>query len=128
MPEYLTTGVNVGETSFRLKSIKVVSTTTTGFVVPCRYGPINLEPDVITSVGEFERIYGDCQQLKHGNSTLHNFLWHAMRSFFEEGGKRLYISRIFKPLFGSYPPADFAAATQTLAGKVMSLLFNMLSR
>ena len=24
-------------------------------------------------------------------------MWHAARAFFEEGGKRLYISRVFNP-------------------------------
>ena len=63
MPEYLAPGVYVEETSFRTKSIEGVSTTTTGFIGPTRYGPIDIEPDVITSLGEFERTYGDRQQL-----------------------------------------------------------------
>ena len=59
MPEYLAPGVYVEETSFRSKSIEGVSTTTTGFIGPCRYGPLDIEPDIITSLGEFERTYGD---------------------------------------------------------------------
>ena len=39
MPEYLAPGVYVEEVSFRSKSIEGVSTTTTGFVGPTRYGP-----------------------------------------------------------------------------------------
>jgi phage tail sheath protein FI len=99
MPEYLAPGVYVEETSFRAKSIEGQSTTTTGFIGPTRFGPIDLPPDVITSLGEFERTYGDRQQLQFANSlTLHNYMWHAVRGFFEEGGKRLYISRVFNPL------------------------------
>ena len=107
MPEYLAPGVYVEETSFRSKSIEGVSTTTTGFIGPTRYGPTDLEPDVITSLGEFERIYGDRQQLKFTkvegeNQTeldpMHNWMWHAVRAFFEEGGKRLYVSRVFTPI------------------------------
>lgn len=116
MPEYLAPGVYVEETSFRSKSIEGVSTTTTGFVGPARYGPVDLEPDIITGLGEFERVYGDRQQLKYNGATIHNYLWHAARSFFEEGGKRLYISRVFRPLAGTYPPADFSTATQTTPG------------
>jgi hypothetical protein len=116
MPEYLAPGVYVEETSFRSKSIEGVSTTTTGFVGPCRYGPIDMEPDIVTGLGEFERLYGDRQQLKYDTTTLHNYLWHAVRSFFEEGGKRLYISRVFRPLAGIYPPADVSAPTQTTVG------------
>ncbi|HXG21996.1 MAG TPA: phage tail sheath subtilisin-like domain-containing protein [Methylomirabilota bacterium] len=116
MPEYLAPGVYIEETSFRAKSIEGVSTTTTGFIGPTRYGPLDLEPDIVTGLGEFERIYGDRQQLKFGSSVLHNYLWHATRSFFEEGGKRLYIMRVFKPLAGTYPPADFDVALQTTPG------------
>src|SRR5688500_531748 len=103
MPEYLAPGVYVEETSFRSKSIEGVSTTTTGFIGPARYGPTDVEPDVITSLGQFERTYGDRQQLEFTNSDgtttlMHNYLWHAARNFFEEGGKRLYVMRVFKPI------------------------------
>jgi len=99
MPEYLAPGVYIEETSFRAKSIEGVSTTTTGFVGPSRYGPVDLEPDIVTGLVEFERIYGDRQKLEfEGGAKLHNYLWHAVRAFFEEGGKRLYVGRIFRPL------------------------------
>ena len=47
MPEYLAPGVYVEETSFRAKSIEGVSTTTTGFIGPTRYGPIDVEPELV---------------------------------------------------------------------------------
>jgi uncharacterized protein len=98
MPEYLAPGVYVEETSFRAKSIEGVSTTTTGFIGPSRYGPIDLEPDIVTSLGEFERTYGDRGRLQFGEQVLDNYVWHGARAFFEEGGKRLYVSRVFRPL------------------------------
>ena len=99
MPEYLAPGVYVEEVSYRAKSIEGVGTTTTGFVGPARYGPVDLPLDVVTGLGEFERIYGDRQQMQFsGSSPTHNYIWHAVRAFFEEGGKRLYLARIFKPL------------------------------
>jgi phage tail sheath protein FI len=105
MPEYLAPGVYVEETSFRSKSIEGVSTTTTGFVGPCRYGPIDLEPDIITSLTEFERVYGDRQGLTFsGPSSQSNFLWQGVRAFFEEGGKRLYIARVFRKLGNAPDP------------------------
>jgi hypothetical protein len=107
MPEYLAPGVYVEEVSYRAKSIEGVSTTTTGFVGPARFGPLDLEPDVVTSLGEFERVYGDRQRLDFDGQGMHNYLWHAARAFFEEGGKRLYVSRVFRPRSGTYPPADF---------------------
>lgn len=98
MPEYLAPGVYVEEVSFRSKSIEGVSTTTTGFIGPARDGPLDIEPDIVTSLGEFERVYGDGQQLNFSDTgPLHNFLWHAVRAFFEEGGKRLYVQRVFRP-------------------------------
>ena len=110
MPEYLAPGVYVEETSFRSKSIEGVSTTVTGLVGPTRYGPIDLDPDIITSLVEFERIYGDRQQLVFGDATTHNYLWQAVRAFFEEGGKRLYVGRIFRALLRpaaiSVPPYE----------------------
>lgn len=112
MPEYLAPGVFVEEVSFRSKSIEGVSTTTTGFIGPLRYGPVTEAPDIITSLTEFERSYGDGRQLAFnadGGLPSHNFMWQAARAFFEEGGKRLYLSRVFRPLSGSYPPADLGA-------------------
>jgi phage tail sheath protein FI len=124
MPEYLAPGVYVEETSFRSKSIEGVSTTTTGFVGPSRYGPIDLEPDILTSLADFERTYGDRQGLAFsGGMNLPNFLWQGVRSFFEEGGKRLYVARVFRmlgnnpdPYSRPSPDIDGDLLTATTAG------------
>ena len=98
MPEYLAPGVYIEEVAFRSRPIPGVSTSTTGFVGPTRFGPIDLKPDAITSLGEFERVYGDGGQLDFGDARpMHNYLWHAVRAFFTEGGRRLYIARTFLP-------------------------------
>jgi hypothetical protein len=98
MPEYLAPGVYVEEVSFRAKSIEGVSTTTTGFVGPTRYGPLDIEPEIITSLVEFERTYGGREKLDFEDvGEIDNYMWHAVRAYFEEGGKRLYISRVFSP-------------------------------
>jgi uncharacterized protein len=98
MPEYLAPGVFVEEVSFRSKSIEGVSTTTTGFVGPTRYGPLDIEPEIITSLVEFERTYGGRERLNYeDDGEIDNYMWHAVRAFFEEGGKRLYVSRVFTP-------------------------------
>jgi len=101
MPEYLAPGVYVEEVSFRSKSIEGVSTTTTGFIGPARYGPTDMVPDIITSLADFELVYGDRQQLVYDAGVMHNYFWHAVRAFFEEGGKRLYCVRVYEP-----PSAD----------------------
>jgi hypothetical protein len=99
MSEYRAPGAQVEEASFRAKLIEGLSTTTTAFVGPTRYGPVDLPLDVVTSIGEFERTYGDRQQLQFEDSPdTHNYMWHAARAFFENGGTRLYISRVFTPM------------------------------
>ncbi len=98
MVEFAFPGVFVEEISFRAKSIEGVSTSTTGFVGPTRFGPLDVIPRLITSLGEFEQSYGDGNRLNFSDAgEMDNYLWHAVRAFFEEGGKCLYISRVFKP-------------------------------
>ena len=116
MPEYLAPGVYVEETSYRAKIIEGVSTTTTGFVGPTRYGPIYDTPDVLTSLAEFERVYGDRQQLEPGGTPVDNYMWHAVRAFFTEGGKRLYVKRIYRGAGGPDPNQDQGGRASKTAG------------
>lgn len=94
MPEYLAPGVYVEETSFRPKTIEGVGTSTAGFVGAARFGPTQGEPELLTSFSDFERIYGGLDQLDFGAGLETNYLAQAVRAFFEEGGKRLYVSRV----------------------------------
>jgi uncharacterized protein len=120
MPEYLAPGVYVEETSFRAKSIEGVSTTTTGFIGPTRYGPLDIEPDIVTSLVEFERTYGGREKLDFADiGPIDNYLWHAVRAFFEEGGKRLYVSRTYRPTSNSDLLSGYAQGL--LAGSPPSL-------
>ena len=75
MPEYLAPGVFVEETSFRQKTIEGVSTSTTAFVGPTRFGPESGEPPLLTSFSEFERIYGGIDQLEFTDDgePTHNY-------------------------------------------------------
>ena len=110
MPEYLAPGVYVEEVSFRSKSIAGVPTSTTGFAGLTRFGPVqyvdngrrgprSTEPRLITSFTEFERVYGGLEQLRvdrgDGQPASEAYLAHAARAFFLNGGKRLYVSRVF---------------------------------
>ena len=117
MPEYLAPGVYVEETSHRPRSIEGVSTTTTGFIGPTRYGPVSEVPEILTSLGEFERTYGDGGRLAYDAMRMDNFMWHAVRAFFTEGGKRLHVSRTFLPL--ASPTGSLAVdghASRTVGG------------
>lgn len=119
MPEYLAPGVYVEEVSFRAKSIEGVSTSTTAFVGPTRRGPLTGTPEVITSVGEFERRYGGLDNLSFSAATdarpvETNYLAHAVRAFFDNGGKRLYVTRTFVPrtdALGAVTSTGLAVAT-----------------
>jgi uncharacterized protein len=103
MPEYLAPGVYVEEVSFRSKSIEGVSTSTAGFVGPTRFGPITGEPELITSFNQFERIYGGLDPLAFAaadnfstTTDMANYMAHAVRAFFDNGGRRLYVARVFR--------------------------------
>jgi len=106
MPEYLAPGVYVEEVSFRAKSIEGVSTSTAGFVGPARYGPTNGIPELVTSFAEFERVFGGADQLEFEseNDVSHNHLALGVRAFFDNGGRRVYISRLYEPSGRSEPP------------------------
>ena len=95
MPEYLAPGVYVEETSFRAKSIEGVSTSTTAFAGPTRKGPTAGAPVLITSFGDFERIYGGFGNLQFGASEVANYIAHAVRNYFDNGGARLFMARVY---------------------------------
>lgn len=97
MPEYLAPGVFVEETSFRQKTIEGVGTSTAAFIGPTRFGPLKGEPELLTSFGDFERIYGGIDQIDYGGTDRHNYVAHAVRAFFENGGKRAYVTRTYLP-------------------------------
>ncbi|NOV32384.1 phage tail sheath subtilisin-like domain-containing protein [Methylomonas sp. ZR1] len=98
MPEYLAPGVFVEEVSFRAKSIEGVGTSVTAVVGPTRFGPLRGNPEVVTSFGEFTRIYGDIQNLTLAGASVLNHTAIAAKAFFDGGGKQLYVSRV-----GNFP-------------------------
>jgi phage tail sheath protein FI len=112
MPEYLAPGVFVEEVSFRNKTIEGVGTSIAGFIGPTRYGPLSGEPELLTSFADFERIYGGIDQLEfteRGNPT-HNYVAHAVRAFYEEGGNKLFVSRVYRQA-GGHDNEGIAATT-----------------
>lgn len=94
MPEYLAPGVYVEETSFRAKSIEGVSTSTTAFVGPTRKGPTTGTPELITSFGDFERIYGGFENLQFSTGDETNYIANAVKNYFDNGGSRLFVARV----------------------------------
>jgi phage tail sheath protein FI len=105
MPEYLTPGVYLEETSFRSRSIEGVPTSTFGMAGLTCYGPVPYQlatprvtmvnkPVLVTSFTEFERAYGSLDDVGSGDDTR-NYLAYSARAFFDNGGQRLYVSRVF---------------------------------
>lgn len=118
MPEYLAPGVYVEETSFRAKSIEGVATSTCGFVGQARYGPIKGLPELVTSYEDFKRLFGDNDLLLLDGIPTLNHLAYAVRLFFENGGKRVYVSRLYSaPSVGTTDVnADGIAEAVLIAG------------
>lgn len=99
MPEYLAPGVFVEETSFRAKSIEGVGTSTAAFVGLTSRGPRAGQqgdpmPTLLTSFVDFEQIFGGVDDLRINNAPVPNYLAHAARAFFANGGGRLYVARV----------------------------------
>jgi uncharacterized protein len=126
MPEYLTPGVYVEETSFRARSIEGVPTSTFGLAGLTAYGPMPYKlaqppvvmvptPTLVTSFTEFERAFGQLDQVGTLDDTT-NYLAHAARAFFNNGGQRLYVSRVFSFTMttGNAPAIDLTKNFATL--------------
>jgi phage tail sheath protein FI len=98
MPSYLAPGVYVEETSFRSPSIEGVGTSTAAFAGPTVTGPISGTPQVLTSFGDFQNIYGGFDLLtlaSSGDPKNINYLALSVKGFFDNGGAILYVSRVF---------------------------------
>jgi hypothetical protein len=86
MPELLTPGVVVQEVPFGPQPIEGVSTSTAGFAGETAWGPESGKPLLVTSVADFERKFGGPDGTK--------VLPLAIRGFFDNGGRRAFISRV----------------------------------
>lgn len=110
MPEYLHPGVYIEETSYRAKPIQGVSTSTAGFVGACSKG-VEGKATLVTSLGQFRRRFGDLISPPENNG---DYLGHAVKAFFENGGSRVYIVR-------ALAANAAASATDLLQGTIMRL-------
>ena len=107
MPEYLTPGVYVEEVSFRAPSIEGVGTSTAGFAGVTLTGPPATTPDpklarpqLLTSFGDFQNIYGGYDNLTISTSNPSkntNYMALSVKAFFDNGGSQLYVSRVYVP-------------------------------
>ncbi len=91
MAEYLSPGVYVEEIEIGAKPIEGVSTSTAGFIGVAEKGPLN-KPTLVVSFGEYLKVFGGYLD----KNTFENvwYLPYAVQGFFENGGKRVYITRV----------------------------------
>jgi phage tail sheath protein FI len=88
MPEYLTPGVYIEEIERGPRPIEGVPTSTSAFIGETERGP--LRPTLLTSYKDYLRWFGSTFTLPGGN----RYMPQAAAGFFENGGKRLYVSRV----------------------------------
>src|SRR5690349_5802564 len=123
MPEYLHPGVYVEETSFRGKSIEGVSTSTAGLVGRASRGPEGT-PTLVTSFAEFVRTFGAPFAIADGVTPgWGDYLGHAVRAFFDNGGQRAYIVRTL-----TQGPTAMAASNVLTRGVAITLAPNTFLR
>lgn len=118
MAEYLSPGVYVEEIEAGPKPIEGVSTSTTGMVGMTVRGPSSGLPRLVTSFADFQRQFGG--YLDDAALAGHQYLPYAVRGFFENGGKRVYIKRILDT--GTAGTASTTAATNPPIGGVVTRL------
>ena len=92
-------GVYIQELPSGVHTIAGVSTSTTAFVGRAAKGPID-EPTVITSFEDYQRIFGGL--------SLFSAMSFAVRDFFQNGGGKAVIVRLYRP--GLQVAQDVAAA------------------
>lgn len=101
MPDYLAPGVYIEEVGCGPAPIAGVPTSVAGFIGPARFGPVTGHR-IVTSLVEYEALFGDGASLAPGGQPALNHLWHAARVYFAQGGQQLAIARIVRPA----DPAD----------------------
>ena len=106
MPEYLHPGVYVEEVDAGPKPIEGVSTSTAGAVGVTERGPSDGKPVLCTSFADFERTFGDFLPVpdppiynRWDLNMVEGGRWWlfplAVKGFFDNGGQRLYVKRVF---------------------------------
>jgi len=105
MPEYLSPGVYIEEIPGP-QPIQGVSTSTTGMVGVTRRGPTTGRPVFVESFATFQQVFGgylappaDLAQLARWElDDVEGGQWwrfaHAVKGFFDNGGRRLYVQRV----------------------------------
>jgi phage tail sheath protein FI len=126
MPELLHPGVYTFEVGSGVRPIEGVSTSTAAFIGVTEKGPLPggmlpngkpARPDMVTSLTEYFRRYGEFRS--------DSFMTYAVRAFFENGGRRLYVVRIAPPNTVPNPnPNNIIPSVAASTKKLGSLLIS----
>lgn len=106
MAVQLSSGITIEEESPQVRAIQGGASSITAALGLTERGP--LEPQLITSFPEFQRLYG-----RH---ILGGYLSHAVQGFFDNGGRAMYVKRVVH----YDDPTDLA--TKTSAAGTLTLL------
>jgi hypothetical protein len=90
VPEYLSPGVYIEEVEIGAKPIEGVSTSTAGFVGFAERGPLN-RPTLVTGFAGYQSIFGGYLPGSTGDAR---WLAYAVEAFFNNGGRRAYVTRV----------------------------------
>src|SRR5215208_4897904 len=116
MPSSLTfPGVYIEEIPSGVRTIVGVSTSTTAVVGRARKGPTNT-PVIITSFGEFDRVFGGLWEL--------SLLSFAVQHYFLNGGAVAIIVRVTRAATAPDDPLTDLTARFTLAGATADLVLD----
>jgi phage tail sheath protein FI len=113
MSEFSAPGVYVEETSFKAHSIEGVPTSTTAFIGPTLTASPEMDSAVrepLRSFLDFEQQYGGRDDLQTSQGARCNYIAHAARVFFDNGGQRLYIGQVAADALAE----EYIAALQAL--------------
>lgn len=111
MAEYLHPGVYVEEYDSGAVPMQGVSTSTAGFIGLAERGPVEGQPQLVTSFADYKRMYGGyLSEAKYGTGR---YLPYAVEQFFLNGGSRAYIMRAAAS--GSKPASAAAGVLHMVA-------------
>jgi phage tail sheath protein FI len=99
MPEYLAPDVYVEEIDTGNKPIDGVSTSTAAMLGVTERGPVDVAI-LVTSYGEYRRWFGErlpISDFSDSTTGVHCYLPNAVEGFFQNSGKRVYITRVLDP-------------------------------
>jgi len=78
--------------SFERAPIRGLAGSTAAFLGVARAGPFAAAP--VESLRQFEGGYGGAGDIARNGAGAPNYLWHAVKGFFDNGGRRVYVTRL----------------------------------